>query len=271
MTSAAALFSEVILILGKYVIRCFTYNSVEKKTWSWCWMWCCDLAQLNLQKNNSKGRKVNYSYFHIQSSYSWPCTCCFWLCSVQHTMLYASLRICGNRIQDMNSWPLLGMDTSQLTHWGWDKMAVISQTTFSNALSWMKKLDIWLKFHWRLFLRVELIMTQHWFSNGLALNRRQAIIWSNADPFQWCLYVALGGDELRMDIACKHGQMVLHHGVGNLGTKRQNVELSIDRIHPMGRLFITSWIMGSLPSVGIVWILAKTGLNCCHKVCRLQR
>ena len=31
MTSAAALFSEVILILGKYVIRCFTYNSVEKK------------------------------------------------------------------------------------------------------------------------------------------------------------------------------------------------------------------------------------------------
>ena len=32
--------------------------------------------------------------------------------------------------------------------------------------------------------------------NGLALNRHQAIIWTNADPVHWCIYVALGGDEL---------------------------------------------------------------------------
>ena len=31
--------------------------------------------------------------------------------------------------------------------------------------------------------------------NGLALNRRQAIILTNADPIHWCIYVALGGDE----------------------------------------------------------------------------
>ena len=32
--------------------------------------------------------------------------------------------------------------------------------------------------------------------NGLASNRRQAIIWTNADPIHWRKYAALGGDEL---------------------------------------------------------------------------
>ena len=27
-------------------------------------------------------------------------------------------------------------------------------------------------------------------------NRRQAIIWANADPVHWRIYAALGGDEL---------------------------------------------------------------------------
>ena len=31
----------------------------------------------------------------------------------------------------------------------------------------------------------------------LALNRRQAIIWSKADWIHWCIYAAPGGDELR--------------------------------------------------------------------------
>ena len=32
--------------------------------------------------------------------------------------------------------------------------------------------------------------------NGFAPNRRQAIIWRKADPIQWRIYAALGGDEL---------------------------------------------------------------------------
>ena len=32
--------------------------------------------------------------------------------------------------------------------------------------------------------------------NGLALIRRRAIIWTNADPADWRIYSALGGDEL---------------------------------------------------------------------------
>ena len=33
--------------------------------------------------------------------------------------------------------------------------------------------------------------------NGLAPNRRQAIIWTNAEPVHWCIYASLGGDELK--------------------------------------------------------------------------
>ena len=34
--------------------------------------------------------------------------------------------------------------------------------------------------------------------NGLAPNRRQDIIWTNADPIHWRIYAALGGDELTL-------------------------------------------------------------------------
>ena len=50
-----------------------------------------------------------------------------------------------------------------LTHWGWDKMDDIFQTTFSNAFSWMKICEFWLRFHWSVFLRVQLTIFQHWF------------------------------------------------------------------------------------------------------------
>ena len=50
-----------------------------------------------------------------------------------------------------------------LTHWGRDKMAAVSQTTLSNAFSWMKMSEFRLRFHWSLFLRVQLTIFQHWF------------------------------------------------------------------------------------------------------------
>ena len=53
--------------------------------------------------------------------------------------------------------------TIHLTHWGWDKMDAISQTTFSNAFSWMKMFEHRLQFHWNLFLRVQLTIFLHWF------------------------------------------------------------------------------------------------------------
>ena len=32
--------------------------------------------------------------------------------------------------------------------------------------------------------------------NGLTPNRRQAIIWTNADPIDWCIHGVVGGDKL---------------------------------------------------------------------------
>ena len=50
-----------------------------------------------------------------------------------------------------------------LTHLPQDKMAAISQTIFSDAFSLMKSFLFWLKFHWSLFLRFQLTITQCWF------------------------------------------------------------------------------------------------------------
>ena len=49
------------------------------------------------------------------------------------------------------------------TQRGQDKMAAISQTTLSNAFSWMKMLELGLKFHWSLFRMVKLTIFQHLF------------------------------------------------------------------------------------------------------------
>ena len=52
--------------------------------------------------------------------------------------------------------PVMRQCIGMLTHWGGDKMAGISQTTLSNAFSWMKMLEFRFIFHWSLFLRVQL-------------------------------------------------------------------------------------------------------------------
>ena len=77
-----------------------------------------------------------------------------------------------------------------LTYLPLDKIAAISQKTFSSAFSWMKSFVLWLKFHWSLFQWFQLTINQHW------PNRQQAIIWTNADLFHWCIFAALEGDEL---------------------------------------------------------------------------
>ena len=58
---------------------------------------------------------------------------------------------------------LLRVGFSQLPHWGRDKMAIIFQTTFSNAFSWMKMNQFRLRFHWNLFPRVKLTISHHCF------------------------------------------------------------------------------------------------------------
>ena len=58
-----------------------------------------------------------------------------------------------------------------LTHFPLHKMAAISQTTFSHAFSWIKSFVFWFKFHWSLFLRVQLTISQHWFRQWLGVDQ----------------------------------------------------------------------------------------------------
>ena len=62
-----------------------------------------------------------------------------------------------------SAWWKFKREKQWLTHWGREKMTAISQTTHPNAFSWMKMYEFRLKFHWRLFLGVELTIFHHWF------------------------------------------------------------------------------------------------------------
>ena len=57
---------------------------------------------------------------------------------------------------NMHDLNLIIWEPTALTHWGRDKIDAILQTAFSNTISWMKMFEFRLKFHWSLFLKVQL-------------------------------------------------------------------------------------------------------------------
>ena len=61
-------------------------------------------------------------------------------------------------------WQPFYLSLDVLTHWDQDKMADISQSTFSNVFSWMKIYEFQSVFHWSLSERVKLTIFQDWFS-----------------------------------------------------------------------------------------------------------
>ena len=84
---------------------------------------------------------------------------------------------------------------NELTHWRWDKMATVSQTTFSNAFYWMKT---WISIN----ISLKLVSKGHQqyssigSNNGLAPTRQQAIICTHADTFYWQINASLGLNQL---------------------------------------------------------------------------
>ena len=93
----------------------------------------------------------------------------------------------------------------QLTRLPLDKMATISQTTFSDAFSGMQSFVSLIKISLKFVPGVQLTITQHiGLDNGLAPNRQQAIIWTNADPIHWRIYAALRGDELTPESSLRY-------------------------------------------------------------------
>ena len=89
---------------------------------------------------------------------------------------------------------------SMLTHWGWDKMAAIKQTTLSIAFSLMKKLEFRLNFHWSLFLRVQLTVFQHWFRKWLGAVQATSHYLNQWCLVYWRIYASLSLNEL---ISCQ--------------------------------------------------------------------
>ena len=83
-----------------------------------------------------------------------------------------------------------------LTHWGRDKMACFSQTTFSNAFSWMKMNEFRLRFHWSLFLGIELTISQHWFRWWLGAVQAKSHYLNQWWLVYRCIYASLGLNEL---------------------------------------------------------------------------
>ena len=74
-----------------------------------------------------------------------------------------------------------------------------------------------LQFRWSLFLLVQLTITR--LDNYLAPIRRQVIIWTNADPFHWRIYAALGVDELTMPVSRVKLILVRRSNLDNISWK----------------------------------------------------
>ena len=72
-----------------------------------------------------------------------------------------------------------------LTRLSLNKMAATSQMIIWDAFSWMKSFVFRSRFHWNLFLRVQLMTIACWWIWD--------IIWTSADPIHWSIYVALRG------------------------------------------------------------------------------
>ena len=78
------------------------------------------------------------------------------------------------------------------------QMDAISQTTFSNAFSWMKMFKFQLKFHWSLFLRFQLTIFQHWFRYWLGAVQATSHYLNQWWLVYWRIYASLGLNELTL-------------------------------------------------------------------------
>ena len=96
------------------------------------------VLSLNLTQRNKMQRNLSktISKFHFEKSK--------WKCHFQYVFTtFLHLRLLN---MYMTTDPVIyTWWASLLTHWGWDKMDAISQTTFSSAFSWMKMFEFRLK------------------------------------------------------------------------------------------------------------------------------
>ena len=109
------------------------------------------------------------------------------------------------------------------THWGWDKMAAVSQTIFSNAFSWMKMYEFQLKFHWSILLRVQLTIFQHWFRLWLGTNQATSHYLNQWWLDYQCIYASLSLNELSHKQLETHGCLLSTAATDALELKHQAI------------------------------------------------
>ena len=118
----------------------------------------------------------------------------------------------------MHIYASLGLN--ELTQWGWDKMVIISQTSFSNAFSWMKMCEFLFKFHRRLFLMLQWTIFQHWFRQWLGTNQATSHYVNKWWLIYWCIHVSLGLNELTYS----SGQELYFHSILNSMAVYQSIQ-----------------------------------------------
>ena len=101
------------------------------------------------------------------------------------------------------------------THWGRDKMVTNFLTTFSNAFPWMKMHKFRLRFHWGLFLRVQLTISQHWLRKWLGADQATSHYLNQWWLVYWRIYASLGLNELK--IPARKGSVFGHAASNNHG------------------------------------------------------
>ena len=85
-----------------------------------------------------------------------------------------------------------------LTRVGPHKMTTMLQTTFSNAFSGMKMYEFRLRFHWRLCLRVQLTIFEHWSRYWLKAHKAKSLYMNLWWLVYWRRYVSHGINELKL-------------------------------------------------------------------------
>ena len=80
------------------------------------------------------------------------------------------------------------------------QMDAISQTTFSNAFSWKKMFEFRLKFHWSLFPRVPLTISQQWFRSWPGAGHATSHCLKQCWLVYWRIYASPGLNELKKRI-----------------------------------------------------------------------
>ena len=122
-----------------------------------------------------------------------------------------------------------------LTHWGWDKMDGISQTTFPNAFSWMKMYEFRLRFHWILFPRVKLTISQHWFRSWLGAGQATSHVLNQWWLVYWRIYASLGLIVLirPLHVGTKFSETVIE--IHSFSLRKMHLEISSVKWRPFCR------------------------------------